>query len=40
MAMEFIEGDRIDDPEAITAMGLDPHADRGTGIPGIPQDDL
>jgi ubiquinone biosynthesis protein len=26
MAMEFIEGVRIDDPEAITAMGLDPHA--------------
>jgi ubiquinone biosynthesis protein len=25
MAMEFIEGVRIDDPEAITAMGLDPH---------------
>jgi ubiquinone biosynthesis protein len=25
MAMDFIEGVRIDDPEAITAMGLDPH---------------
>ncbi|MCX6684350.1 MAG: AarF/ABC1/UbiB kinase family protein [Methanoregula sp.] len=25
MAMEFIEGVRIDDPEAIAAMGLDPH---------------
>jgi ubiquinone biosynthesis protein len=25
MAMEFIEGVRIDDPEAITAMGLDTH---------------
>jgi len=25
MAMDFIEGVRIDDPEAIAAMGLDPH---------------
>ena len=25
MTMEYIEGVRIDDPEAITAMGLDPH---------------
>ena len=25
LVMEFIEGVRIDDPEAITAMGLDPH---------------
>jgi ubiquinone biosynthesis protein len=25
MVMEFVEGVRIDDPEAITAMGLDPH---------------
>ncbi|MDD1696510.1 MAG: AarF/ABC1/UbiB kinase family protein [Methanoregula sp.] len=25
IAMDFIEGVRIDDPEAITAMGLDPH---------------
>ena len=40
MVMEFIEGVRIDNPEAITEMGLDPARDRCPGIPCLSQDDL
>ena len=40
MVMDYIEGVRIDDPEAIAAMGLDPHEIGVNGIPCLPQDDL